>query len=137
MPQFRDVPVPDDPVTVRLQIDPVTARTLRVRAAETGISLAALCRIAMTRLGRGDAVTVEAILEEAAEIVRAHHKPAPSGTDEGAPKRSKGRPAGKKDSGPRRKKQPTPPTEPDPPPAGPLPAGPLPRKRGRKKESNQ
>lgn len=71
MPQFRDIPVPPDAGHVRLQLSQADLAALRALGARGGgLTLSAVCRLAMSLLARGVAVTQEEVLAEA-ERVRA------------------------------------------------------------------
>lgn len=101
MPQFRDIPAPEDPVRVRLDLSEAQAVQLRTLGARQGLALAAICRIAMGMLARGETVTQEAVLAEA-ERIRDATKAAQPAPEPPPPPRPRGRP----------KKAPQPPQEP-------------------------
>lgn len=88
MPQFRDVPLPPNPVSVRLQLGNDDAAVLRVAAAREGISLAALCRLALHLLAKGGSPDMAAVLVEAKRVIAEAQGPA----SEPLSKKPRGRP---------------------------------------------
>lgn len=88
MPQYKDIPIPPDPLRVRVEMSQDEAGELRVLAAGGAYPLAALCRVALSMLARGKTVTQESVMTELgrirAEVAGPQEPP--------EPKRPRGRP---------------------------------------------
>lgn len=65
----REIPLPEDAVFVRLQLSRADTAALAALGSRGGIpSVAAVCRLALSLLARGEAVTAEAVLAEAERV---------------------------------------------------------------------
>jgi hypothetical protein len=99
MGQFRDIPVPENAVRVRLDLSEEQVTALKRIGLDADIALSAVCRLAMGMLAEGRAVDAEAIIEEAKKVRAANAPP----KKEPRPKRPPGRPKKATTDGKRKK----------------------------------
>jgi hypothetical protein len=87
MGQFRDIPVAENPVRIRLELSQDQATALKRIGLDADITLAAVCRLAMGMIAEGETVDAKAIVEEAKKVRAANAPP-----KEAKAKRRPGRP---------------------------------------------